>query len=162
MPFYRFHIDTPLPPSAVCERLRSVTREPKWFWQALRDPKPWTDPDEQPFSGKVKDRSFHIRLRHRTYHRNSFSPDIYGSIRPLYGGSRITVTIMLDPVCMAFMVLWFTAVGAFLVLAHTHHTDETSIRIPQGMLVFGVALVCVGFFPETFKARGLLEDIILV
>jgi hypothetical protein len=96
MPFYRFHLDTPLSESAACERIQELIRPRRTFreWIAFNI----TREDNTvgpPFLGKVGFRTF--RLRRDIRYRNSFLPMVWGSIVPSRVGSRISVNMFMHP-----------------------------------------------------------------
>lgn len=164
MPIYHFAFDVPLPSQVVAARLQAFVRQPRGFFESIRNSvaSPFkvgsSDNSEPPFLGKVNDDSFRVRRDIR--YRNSFLPLIWGRIASGAGGSHLSVTMFLHPFVAAFMAFWFSGVGygAWRFLTLPSHANKFGSFIPAGMFVFGIALVCGGFFPEALKARRLLED----
>ena len=64
--------------------------------------------------------------------------------------------MFLHPIVALFMLVWFSGVGAGVV--SFSNPMHPLLIVPVGLLVFSVALVCRGFFPEAIKARRLLEQ----
>lgn len=155
MPIYRFQVETRLAPSAAIARLKALTGPPRSFWSGYT-----FGPDDSfpPFIGKVAEKSF--RLRRDIHYRNSFLPLIWGRATVLPDGSRIRVTMFLHPFMTIFMALWLYGIGTLVVefLSNPPPTHRWAAVGPASLLVFGIALVCGGFFPEAIKARRLLEQ----
>ena len=157
MPIYRFQFESPLTARAVLERVRTVTREAPRFWQSVKESFSGRQADGIPFIGVVEGNSFQLRRDIR--YRNSFLPQVKGRVEATAGGTMVFVTMHLHPAVGVFMVLWLGGVGvaAFDLLASAHGSAVPAL-IPLGMFVFGIALTAVGFYPEAFKARRLLEQ----
>lgn len=156
MPYYRFDIDSPFPPGTVIQRLRALTRE-------MPDPDPSrTGPigkdrrGEAVFVGALGEDGF--RLRRDIRHRNTFRPQIRGQLDALPSGTRIRVRMRLHLFAVLFMAAWLTFVGygCFRVLSDGR-IQPPAAWIPVGMLVVGVLMPFVFFYPEAIRARRLLE-----
>ena len=155
MPIYRFEIEAGLTKQATIARIKELVGPPRSFWRGaksfgLGDAAP-------PFVGKVEGDSFRVRRDIR--YRNSFVPLVWGHITSVPMGSRVRVTMFIHPFIAAFMSVWFYGVG-FGAVAFFKEPDAVhrwAALLPLGLLFFGVALVCMGFFPEAIKARRLLE-----
>ncbi|HZQ55066.1 MAG TPA: cytochrome c oxidase assembly factor Coa1 family protein [Bryobacteraceae bacterium] len=150
MPYYRFTLNVPAEPAVIAERLRKITgyRYDRWI-----------DSDRGPaFFGRIKDNSFRMRRNIGAY-RNSFLPRIRGQVTPDGSGTRVNVSMRMNPLVLAFMVLWCTgmASGAWISLQNDHH----AIPIPAGMLLFGVCLSVGSFYWEAEKARTLLSNAVM-
>jgi hypothetical protein len=160
MPFYRFHLDTPLSESAASERIQGLIRP------ARRTFREWiafniTREDNTvgpPFLGTVRDSTF--RLRRDIRYRNSFLPLIWGRVVSSGGGSRINITMFLHPLVALFMILWFSGLGYGIVQLWIHRKEAVpfAVFVPAVMILFGVALLLVCFIPEAIKAKRLLES----
>jgi len=143
MPIYAFHIDVPLPPSAVAERLRTAvcpeTGPGDDFWSIWRS-------DSGSLVGSVRADSF--RLKSDIGISNSFQPLIKGKIVATPTGTRITAFMFVHPVVAIFVLFWlgFTGYGAIM--------DRSQPSAVWGMFAFGVALVSGGFFPGAIQARN--------
>src|SRR5438067_1363254 len=93
MPFFRCSLETNLPPSAVLERIRSITRPtPDSFLARLGL---YGSEKGPPFFGWVRGASF--KLWRDARYRNSFRPVISGRITPATNGSRVKVTMFVSP-----------------------------------------------------------------
>jgi hypothetical protein len=154
MPIFWFHVDTNKSPQAVIERIRPIVGKPPSWLESLKRAWGGGDPSAPPFSGSVYDSSFKI-VRFISY-RNSFLPVIRGSVAPANIGSRLWVIMYLDPVVALFMTFFFWAV----LRAHEVHQGHSGFFSGRKgpFLIFGVALVAVGFFPEAWKAKRLISD----
>ena len=149
MPFYSFSLEVNVPPQVVTERLRSIIREKHkssniQAWQS-------SDRATMPFIGTVQDGSFRMRRDIRT--RNSFLPLIWGRVVPTRAGSRVSVTMFINPLVALFLILWVWVTANFAV----------TLPVPfvaWGMLIFGIALTIVEFFPEAIKAKRLIYEAI--
>ena len=155
MAFYRFHIDSPLPPDAVRERVEAMTARPVGFLASLRAAFSRRAPESPPFIGTIGRHSFRIWRDIR--YRNSFLPVVRGEILAIASGSRLQVTMTLHWLVTLFMLVWFGGVGLALVAGRAG-TEGGFLAVPLGMLLFGVALVSAAFIPEAVRARRLLEQ----
>src|SRR5690348_10885919 len=110
MPLYRFHLDVPVPPRVVVERLRSAVRN-RPTWRESFSFK-WTQAPEadKPFIGIVRDDSF--RVQRKIQGRNSFLPLVWGRLRSTPTGTRVGVTMFLHPIVAIFTLLWLEIVGS--------------------------------------------------
>ena len=163
MPFYRFHLDTPLSESAASERIQKFTRPHRAFreWVAFNI-KNITREDNTagpPFLGTVG-RTF--RLRRDIRYRNSFLPLIRGRIVPSARGSRVNVTMFVHRLLALFMIFWFSGLGYGVVQLWVHRKQAVpfAVLIPAAMILFGLALMLACFIPEAIKAKRLLESAI--
>lgn len=159
MPFYRFHLDTSLSESTTFGRIQGLIRPRRSFreWIAVNV----TREDSTvgpPFLGKVGSGTF--RLHRDIRYRNSFLPLVWGRIVPRSGGSRINVTMLLHPFAALFMIVWFSGLGYGVVQLWLHRKEAVpyAVLVPAAMILFGVALVLVGFIPEAIKAKRLIES----
>ena len=159
MPFYRFHVETPLPETAVLDRIRELIRPGRGFrewvaWNITREDVS-TGP---PFLGKVNRDTF--RLHRDIRYRNSFLPRIWGRILPGRTGSRVTVNMFIHPFAILFMIVWFGGLGYGVMQLWVHRKEAVpyAVLVPTAMILFGVALVLVCFIPEAAKAKRLLES----
>jgi len=162
MPFYRFHLDTPLSESTAFERIQRLTRPQRrsfreWIAVNITRDDNTVGP---PFLGKVGPSTF--RLRRDIRYRNSFLPLVWGRIVPSLRGSRINVTMFLHPLVAVFMIFWFSGLGYGVVKLWVHRKEAVpfAVLVPAAMILFGVALVLVCFIPEAIKAKRLLESIL--
>ncbi len=162
MAFYRFQIDAPVPAATVVDRLRTAVgpmspfgrNRPAGFFATRpfgADPGEKPDP---PFVGTVQNDSF--RLQRNIAHRNSFLPLLYGRISPTPGGTRINVTMSMQPLVFVFMLCWLAMAGYGALT-----TRSTDRAILWAMFAFGLLLAVAGFFPEVDRAKTLLSTVIL-
>jgi len=150
MPIYHFEIETCLTSQAAIARIRDMVGPPRSFLQGV-----WTGgAASPPFIGKVERDSFRVRRDIR--YRNSFQPLIWGRITNEPMETHVNVTMFIHPVVALFMLLWFSGIGSSVVTFS--NPLHPMLIVPAGLLIFGVALVCGGFFPEAIKARRLLEQ----
>jgi len=157
MPVYLFHVDVPAPPQVVAERLRSVVRGKRGFWEALRSSWKRRDPSDRPFIGSVQSSSFQLR-RDIGYH-NSFLLQIEGRIIATENGARVNVVMFMHPLTLIFMLIWLGLVGYRAWGGFPAHTPAA---IPVlGMFILGLALTIGGFFQEAIKAKHLLSAAVL-
>jgi hypothetical protein len=154
MPFYRFHIDTPLPADVAVERIRAITRDPPRFLESFREAFGRRGADGPPFLGSVQGHAF--RLRRDIRYRNSFLPMVWGDVHPGFSGTEVTVTMFLHPVVAAFMLVWLSFIGVTGWTIAGKDQGPWALA-PVVMFVFGVALTLGAFIPEAIKARRILE-----
>jgi hypothetical protein len=146
MAYYRFHLDVNVPPAVVAERLRAIAGGKLSVFDSTSFAHP--DPSGPPFRGTVTGSRF--KLRRNISGRNSFLPMIRGRLRATSTGTRISVTMFLQPFTAIFMVVWLTVTGGL---------NSGPFDPVLGLLfLFGIGLVVFGFFPEAIKARRLIID----
>jgi hypothetical protein len=154
MPFYRFQIEVPQRQQLVMDRIRSLVRERPSFWQSFSEAWKPRDPKLPPFIGSVDEDSF--KLSRDIRYRNSFLPLIRGHVLATPTGTQINVAMFMHPLVAVFMTFWLGMAGAGTFAIYS--AKEASSSIPAGMFLFGLALMCGGFFPEAFKAKRILAD----
>ena len=156
MPFYRFVIDSPMPPQLALATVQTLVRKPPTFWASLKSSFSFRINSDQPFLGTVGPDSFRIRREIRG--RNSFLPLVWGKVFPDRLGSRVTITMFLQPMTALFMLFWFSMIGIGLYreLRSTNNPFNTESLISIGMILFGIGLVLFGFIPEVIKAKRIL------
>jgi hypothetical protein len=157
MPFYRFHIESPLPKQTVLQRIRTLVREKPGFWQTIKESF-GGHPDGCPlFIGKVEGDAF--RMYRDIRYRNSFLPQLRGSVVSTSRGSRVLITMYLHPLVAVFVLFWLGAVGTgALASFNAQNGNIGPALIPAGMFLFGIVLTVGSFYPEAFKARRLFEQ----
>src|SRR6188474_594186 len=95
LPYRKIELCSPLPVSEVVRLLENAVEPRRWLrWGA----------SHCPFEGTVTEFAFDIR-RIISY-RNSFLPQIRGTISQDAAGSRISVTMQLHVTVAAFMTVW--------------------------------------------------------
>ncbi len=156
MPFYRFQIDSPLPTQTVLLRIRALVREKPGSWQSIKESFGRRPDDCPPFIGKVEGDAF--RMYRDIRYRNSFLPQVRGSVVSTSRGSRVLITMHLHPLVALFVLFWLSAVGTGALAAFNSQNGNSGLAlIPAGMFLFGIVLTVGAFYPEAFKARKLLE-----
>jgi hypothetical protein len=150
MPFYRFEIEASMSPNEVAQRIGSVTCDPA---------KPFDRPEgfrqgrgSNLFWGSVRGNSF--SLRRNINYRNSFLPLIRGRITQSGVGSTLRVVMFMNPGGAAFHVFCFLAIAGFLIAA------KAPSLMFWWMVLGGLALPAVAFFPEAIEARGLISSLV--
>jgi hypothetical protein len=115
-------------------------------------------PDEKPFVGRVEGSTFKI-LR-RIYHRNSYRPQIRGSVIDVADGSHVDLTMSISPAVVVFLVIWFAMVGGFASIALREIIPSAGAWHVLIILAAGIAILAIGcalFFFEALTARRLLQ-----
>ena len=111
---YRFEFDTTLKPAEVLQRAQAMTREAPPYWEKVKENFGKGKSRPKAFTGTVGEDGF--SLRQDINHKNSFLPEIRGSVSPLPTGSHVQVEMQMDPVVMACMGVWLLAIGGATVL----------------------------------------------
>jgi hypothetical protein len=157
MPFYRFQIESPLPAQTVLQRIRTLVRDKPGFWKSIKESFGGHPNGGPPFIGKVEGDTFCMYRDIR--YRNSFLPQVRGSVVSTSRGSKVLVTMYLHPLVALFVLFWLGAVGAgALAVFSAQNGNIGPALIPAGMFLFGIILTVGAFYPEAFKARRLLEQ----
>ena len=154
MPYRTRTLHSPLTAPEVAERLRHIVRPRRTFWQAVgagfgRRPR-----EAATFAGVVTDTSF--RISRIIGYENAFLPVVRGQFSENgHGGTTIRLSLSLHPAVAAFMMIWFAGVSGILAAALTGKVaSEGPVNtVSVGMLAFGIALVCAGFYPEALRAE---------
>ncbi len=154
MPFYRFQIESSLPKQTVLSRIRAIVREKPGFWQSVKESFGSRPEGSPPFIGEVEGESFLIHRDIR--YRNSFLPQVRGSVVSTPIGSSVFITMYLHPLVALFMLFWLGGVGAGALAMLK--AENGSFIIPAIMLLFGIGLTAGGFYPEAMKARRILKQ----
>jgi len=145
MAIYKFQLDSPLPPTTACQRIRDQVQfvaPPQYgmrqgMFAAL------------PFAGTVKDRSF--KIQRIITGRNSFLPVIKGKLTENGVGTRLNVVMHIRPVVFAFVTFWLLGT-VFIALVVGLEATLAAVA----MFIFGVCLVLMGFVPEAILAKRLI------
>jgi hypothetical protein len=151
LPYRKFDLLSPHPPQEVVAALSRQVEPRRWIrFQANRR-----------FEGTVNATTFDVS-RIISY-RNSFVPQIHGTIAPEGNGSRISISMQLHVVVLAFLLVWVTLVctigGVFAVSSIRNGGPAEEALIPLGMFVFVWAMTVGGFWYEAWKAERLLCSI---
>jgi hypothetical protein len=161
MPYYRFELASSLQPQAILERISAQVTAPRSFAAEFERGFRFGRIPGPPFIGTVEADAFEITRDIR--YRNSFLPRIKGRVRSVSTGSCIDVRMYIHPAVAIIMVVWLVGFGAAaMVSLHglMRGGDEPLVLMPLVIFVVGILVVCVGFFPEAFKARRMLEQIL--
>ena len=151
LPFENITYETSLDQNEVYQRLDEVIEPSTVFRKATI----FGSTNDKPYEGSFSGNTFKI-IRIIGY-RNSFLPRIKGTIETSYNGTKVNVKMRLHPFVIVFMLVWFglTGVGCFAALANifgNESFDSMNMR-PFGMLIFGYALVTLGFKYESIKSK---------
>lgn len=160
MPLYRFESDAMSSPTVVSHRVQAITRVAPSTWGSIKESFGVRENTTASFIGIVEDNTF--RLRRDIRYRNSFLPQIRGMVSEAPSGSRILVTMHIHPFAVVFMCFWLcgAGAGALTMFSNSASGSVFSSLIPVGMFVIGIALTLIGFYPEAYKARRLIEGAI--
>lgn len=145
---------SPLSPDEAAKALESAIENRKdWKKKALST-------GSGRFSGEIIDLKFTIK-REISY-RNSFLPNISGTIAPGDTGSRIEVTMGIHPAAGAFIAVWaFVLIYNFYNAMHfgVGGAVNYSFLAPLCfMLALGLGMTMIGFVPEVAKADKFLIE----
>jgi hypothetical protein len=116
------------------------------------------------YIGNVYENQFEVKRA--INYRNSFLPIIKGIIKEDLRGSKIDVTMNLNPVVKVFMIIWFSGVLVACIFTVVHLTGDKNLQvnpepfkfIPFLMLLIGAAMVYFGFKVESKKSIKDLEE----
>ena len=158
MPYRRVYIVTPLSPEEVRERLQKITRGRLGIWEVITRSFR-ARPADPVFIGVCQDASFKIQRDIR--YGNSFLPVIRGRIVSRSPGETMVTVRMTVPLLTAiFMAFWFS--GVVLAVGFTvpqlFRKGDLLALTPLGLLAAGVAMVWIGFYPETRKAERAIRN----
>jgi hypothetical protein len=113
------------------------------------------------FEGSVT--GSHFEIQRVIQYRNSFLPQIDGTIRAETLGCSIAITMRLHPLVLAFGAVWVSIAGTmglmFLLSALAARSFDGITLVPVGMLAFFFVMVVGGFGYEARKAEQLLVEI---
>lgn len=153
LPYERFIIETPLLPARAAQALADNV-EPRRLLRFGRG--------EKAFEGEVADNGFSIQRV--IGYRNSFLPRIQGTFERSPNGTRVSGTMKLHPLALAFMVVWMgaVAIAAFVILSASlvGHEFEPAALVPVGMFFFGWAMTSGAFTIEARIAQRRLAEIL--
>lgn len=150
LPFERIVYRTNLSQEEIIKRLSDFV-EPKKF-SFIRNP-------IKDYEGSVDAYSFDIS-RAITY-RNSFLPQIYGSIQKNNNGTEIQVTMSLNGFVLLFTIVWCLIASFSFVFVLIKGIKDKAISveffIPLIMLLFIYGLTMAGFKIESKKSKEYLR-----
>jgi len=149
LPYRRLELYSPMPAATVVQVLRDSVEPTRWFRRG---------PGIRPFEGIITPPRFEIRRTVSS--RNSFLPQIRGTITPDGNGTRISITMRLRLDVAIFMLVWLGGVSFTLFIFASFvlggPAEVGPLLIPIGMLLFGVVLTVGAFSAEARKAEQLL------
>jgi hypothetical protein len=158
LPYENFYISTPLKPLEVHEQLEKEIEIPKGF--NLRNI--FYNSSDRYFTGHVANGSF--ELKRIINSRNSFLPEITGTIEPTFEGSCVHVKMNLDLVAGAFMSIWLITtflVGTGFIISETiNGIIEWTELIPVMMFLFGYLVPMGKFKFQAIEAEDKLLEIL--
>lgn len=159
IPFEKITIESGLKASEVEERLLAITetdpekRKRNWLTGTMKS--------DKAFEGSIYEGR--IVLTPIINYKNSFLPDISGTIKPLTFGSEIDLTLKLATPIIIFGAIWFGAVGlvslVFIVNLLSGKFDFVSL-VPFTMLLFGYFVFTLGFKKESSKSRKKIMEVV--
>ena len=157
LPYYKYEFTTALPVTQVLERFVGAIGTRKMLGYFSHD---------KPFEGEIT--GTEIDFLRISFFRNSFKPCIRASVFDRGGHARVQVIMKLQPLVAGFMAFWFGVPLLIMLMLFLQHFDQSEIPFstvlaPGWLLLFGLLLVGVGFWPEVFvarkKIRALFEDV---
>ncbi len=156
LPYNNITYLSPLSEAEITERLNYFVQPRRSFGQRLTG----GGTGHKPYEGAITGNAFSIS-RVPGY-RNSFLPDIEGSIHSTEKGTVIDTRLRLKSMVMVFMAYWIGAVGltCLLVLGalvFTAKKAEPLMLVPFAMLAGGYALMYFGYTYESKIARAGLQ-----
>lgn len=150
LPFERITYTTDQTGKEVMEKLNEFV-EPKKFGFGKKYSKE--------YEGVVNPDSFEIS-RIINY-RNSFLPQINGTIHPSNAGTQIDVTMRLNAFVIFFLIVWCSFAIMFFIgicaMSIRDHNVSINSFIPLLMLLFVYILTMFGFKTESKKSKEYLR-----
>jgi len=156
LPFEDCILNTRLSPLEVQRRMAGAIDTAQGF--------SWPYPGRQyakPYKGTCAGNTF--TMERNINYRNSFLPEITGTIQPATGGTRVIVTMRLNILVLIFISLWLSATGlisiGLLVVQYTKvikgGSSPVSV-IPFALFVFGCIITSGGFKYESGSSKRFL------
>lgn len=158
VPFENFQITTKLDPAAARSRLaEEVGPAGSLFSSYTRSSGPI-----RYFSSFIMNEQFEIRRNINC--RNSFLPQMTGTITKDMFGSKIHIKMRPHGVVVAFMTFWlsaaFLAGVAFLIMSVVKNSFTIRHLIPFGMFLFGYALATGSLKFESIRSKEKLIQLV--
>ncbi|AZB25527.1 hypothetical protein KB553_22560 [Chryseobacterium rhizoplanae] len=149
LPFERIIFNTNLPEQEVMTRLLDFVEPKKFFsWKHIKD-----------YEGSVDTNSFDISRVIK--YRNSFLPQISGSIQKNNYGTQIQVTMKLHIFTFFFLIVWCLMASSFFMMILIKEIEDQKITgfflIPLIMLLFMYGMTMAGFKIESKKSKEYLR-----
>lgn len=158
LPYEHFTIQTHLSAEEVNRRLADSV-EPR---KMVR----WFSFNHKPYEGDVSSDSFNIRRI--IHYRNSFLPQITGSIRSDLGRTLIEIRMGLHPFVVLFTIVWVGVFGSIVLSTVVRQVVDAGSISSAVLYVSPIVLLMIAVFIGAFKFesskskrffRELLEDI---
>lgn len=142
--------------SELLQRLEDSIERVKAFRFGLFNRK-----DTKPYQGKIVGHSFNIS-RIISY-RNSFLPQISGTIENTFSGSLIRVKMRLHVAVIIFLCIWGAIMGGVCILFLSQAFGSTDfdpmMLIPLGMLVVFYVVIMLAFKYESKQSIADLQSL---
>jgi hypothetical protein len=152
LPYRKLSLRSALSAEAAGQALAKQVEAKRWFRFGS---------GSAPFEGSVSGSSFEIQRI--IQYRNSFLPQITGTIRAEALGCSIAVTMRLHPFVLAFSAIWLSGVaavgGMFGLSALAGGSLDLWMLGPLGMLMLVTTMIVGGFGLEARRAETLLIEI---
>jgi hypothetical protein len=152
LPYRKLELHSPLATSDVVRVIAAAVEPRRWLRSGARG---------CPFEGTVSSAGFEIQ-RIISY-RNSFLPQIRGTISAAPTGSSIAVTMQLHVAVVVFISVWLGAVflaSLFSLTVLLSGDASLAALIPLAMLLFGTLVTSGAFAIEASKAEQLLRVLV--
>ena len=158
LPYEHFIIITRLTTEEVTRKLRQIVGpEPAY---TIFNPRPNTGKE---FSGEISDGKF--KMHRNISYRNSFRPEIKGTISKDYNGTKIEIRMTLHIIVIIFLVVFlgFTGPLALAILpammnAVKSHNFSYQNFIPAIMFVFACIITIGGFKAESLRSKKFIKN----
>jgi len=115
----------------------------------------------KPYQGQINDKTFEINRI--IEYRNSFLPNINGTIGKDFDGMTIKVKMKLNIFVIVFLCIWFCFAGLGCIISITQFITFSDINpgtiIPFALLLFAYLLTMVGFKFESNKSKNDLQKL---
>lgn len=146
LPFERISYNTKLPEQEVLRRLSNCVEPKRFGFRKVSD---------KEYEGDINDNSFDISKI--IQYRNSFIPQIKGTIQKNNQGTQIEVTMQLHVFVFVFLIFWCSFALLFFIGIGIRDIENRKISvellIPFFMLLFVYALATIGFKIESNSAK---------
>ncbi|MEQ9317691.1 MAG: hypothetical protein RIF41_00980 [Polyangiaceae bacterium] len=145
-PYRTLTIETSLSPAEVHERLEKDVAPRRGTLRVF---------EVGLYNGRVDETGFDFRRS--ISGRNSFLPNVVGTIEPTPFGSRVHVHLKMPTVVTVFLAFWLGMV-ALMAIPFLFAMPFPFNVIPFGLLAFGTMLPKLGFNSEANLAERFLTD----
>jgi hypothetical protein len=156
LPVENFCIISPLTREIAQAQLEKEIERPIYGFKRL-----FSRPSGTSFTGKIANGSF--KVIPAISGRNSFLPQIKGSIKPYLTGSLIYIKFKMHWVVIIFICAFCGGIGVAVISdlnKNTNHEQfEGTALIPFGMILFLIVFAIVEFKSQSLKAKNRLLEI---